>query len=90
MLLLFFQGPILRTFMGVCSYYNSFLPTLSQIVEPIFMKCAHFKCSDVQKALEVLKESLATGPMLVYPDLNKPYVLYTVASDMPSTEIKWR
>ena len=45
-------------------------------------KYAHFKWSDVhQKAFEFLKESLTTVPLLVYPDLNKPHVLYTDASD---------
>ena len=74
-----------RSFIGMCSYYRRFLPNFSQIAEPIIMltrKYAHFKWSDVhQKAFEFLKESLTTVPLLVYPDLNKPYVLYTDASD---------
>ena len=45
-------------------------------------KYAHFKWSDVhQKAFEFLKESSTTVPLIVYPDLNKPYVFCTYASD---------
>ena len=45
-------------------------------------KNAHFKWSDIhQKAFEFLKESLTAVSLLVYPNLNKPYVLYTDASD---------
>ena len=75
----------IRSFIGMCSYYCRFLPNFSQIAEPIIMltrKYSNFKWSDVhQKAFEFLKESLTTVPLLVYPDLNKPYVLYTDASD---------
>lgn len=74
-----------RSFIGMCSYYRRFIPNFSQIAESIIAltrKYAHFKWSDVhQKAFEYLKESLTAVPLLVYPDPNKPYVLYTDASD---------
>ena len=69
----------------MCSYYRRFIPNFSQIAEPIIAltrKYAHFKWSDVhQNAFEFLKDSLTAVPLLVYPDPNKPYVLYTDASD---------
>ena len=34
-----------------------------------------------QKSFDYLKDSLSVVPLLVYPDLQKPYVLYTDASD---------
>ena len=34
-----------------------------------------------EKAFEFLKESSTTVPLIVYPDLNKSYVLCTDASD---------
>ena len=75
-----------RSFIGMCSYYRRFIPNFSQIAEPIIAltrKYAHFKWSDVhQSAFEFLKDSLTAVPLLVYPDPNKPYVLYTYASDM--------
>ena len=74
-----------RSFIGMCSYHRRFLPNFSQIAETIIMltrKYAHFKWSDVhQKAFEFLKESSTTVPLIVYPDLNRPYVLCTDASD---------
>ena len=63
------------------SNYRRFIQNFSQIAEPIIAltrKYAHFKWSDTnQKALNYLKDSLTTVPLLVYPDSNKPYVLYT-------------
>ena len=45
-------------------------------------KHAHFKWSDAhQRAFDYLKDSLTAVPLLVYPDSNKPYLLYTDASD---------
>ena len=74
-----------RSFIGMCSYYRRFIPNFSQIAEPIIYltrKYAHFKWSDThQKSFEFLKDSLTAVPLLVYPDSNKPYVLYTDASD---------
>ena len=35
----------------------------------------------IQRAFDYLKDSLTAVPLLVYPDSNKPYVLYTDASD---------
>ena len=74
-----------RSFIGMCSYYRRFIPNFSQIAEPIIAltrKYAHFKWSEIhQRAFEYLKDSLTAVPLLVYPDSNKPYVLYTDASD---------
>ena len=74
-----------RSFIGMCSYYRRFIPKFSQIAEPIIAltrKYAHFKWSDThQRAFEYLKDSLTAVPLLVYPDSNKPYVLYTDSSD---------
>ena len=36
---------------------------------------------ECQVAFEFLKTSLTTVPILGYPDVNKPYILYTDASD---------
>ena len=37
--------------------------------------------SQHQEAFQFIKDSLTVVPLLVYPDPNKPYVLYTDASD---------
>ena len=74
-----------RSFIGMCSYYRRFIPNFSAIAEPIIQltrKHAHFKWSNVhQKAFEFLKDSLSVVPLLVYPNPNKKYTLYTDASD---------
>ena len=73
-----------RSFVGMCSYYRRFIPNFFQIAEPITdltRKYAHFKWTDVhQTAFQFIKNSLTTVPLLVYPDPNKPYTLYTDAS----------
>ena len=70
-----------RSFIGMCSYYRRFIPNFSQIAEPIIAltrKYAHFKWSDThQRVFEYFKDSLTAVPLLVYPDSNKSYVLYT-------------
>ena len=75
-----------RSFIGLCSYYRNFMPNFSQIAEPIIAltrKYAHFKWTEThRKAFEYLKNSLTAVPLLVYPDRNKLYTLYTDASDL--------
>ena len=75
-----------RSFIGMCSYYRRFFPGFSAIAEPIIAltcKFSRFKWdAKCQTAFETLKEKLATFPVLGYPDVNQPYVLYTDASDL--------
>ena len=75
----------IRGFIGMCSYYRRFVPNFSKIAEPLIdltKKYARFKwTSECQTAFDFLKESLTMVPLLTYPDTNKPYVLYTDASN---------
>ena len=74
-----------RSFIGMCSYYRRFIPNFSAIAEPIIQltrKFAHFNwTSKHQISFDYLKDSLTVVPLLVYPDPNKKYTLYTDASD---------
>ncbi|XP_065928361.1 uncharacterized protein [Magallana gigas] len=74
-----------RGFIGMCSYYRRFIPNFSKIAEPLIdltRKYARFKWTPCcQKAFDFIKESLTVVPLLAYPDTNKPYILYTDASD---------
>ena len=74
-----------RSFIGMTSYYRRFIPNFSEIAEPVIAltrKHARFKWSEeCQKAFEYLKASLTVVPLLSYPDPNKPYTLYTDASN---------
>ena len=69
----------------MCSYYRRFILNFSGIAEPLIQltkKYARFSWNEeCQTAFDFLKDSLTTVPLLVYPDTNKPYVLYTDASD---------
>ena len=75
----------IRGFIGMCSYYRRFVPNFSKIAEPLIdltKKYARFKwTSECQTAFDFLKESLTVVPLLAYPDTDKPYVLYTDASN---------
>ena len=74
-----------RSFIGMGSYYRRFIPNFSEIAEPVIAltrKYARFKWTDeCQSAFEYLKQSLTVVPLLAYPDPNKPYTLYTDASN---------
>ena len=74
-----------RSLLGMSGWYRRFIPNFSKIAEPIVAltrKYSRFKwTNECQKAFEYLKESLSTIPLLAYPDPNRPYILYTDASD---------
>ena len=75
----------IRSSIGMCSYYRRFIPNFSEIAIPLIRltkKNVEFNWSaECQTAFDFLKESLTTVPVLAYPDPNKPYILYTDASD---------
>ncbi len=74
----------LRSWMGLCTYYRKFVNNFSKIAAPLnalLKKDTPFVwSSECQKAFEELTQLLTTAPMLKYPDLNKPFKLYTDAS----------
>lgn len=74
-----------RSFIGMSSYYRRLIPNFSEIAEPIIAltkKHADYKWSEKHdKAFQYLKDSLSIIPLLAYQDPNKPYTLYTDASD---------
>ena len=65
--------------------YRRFIPNFSEIAIPLIRltkKNVEFNWSaECQTAFDFLKESLTTVPVSAYPDPNKPYILYTDASD---------
>ena len=66
-------------------FYRSFIPDFANITLPItslLKKNTPFVWSDkCQLALEYLKEIFCNKPLLQFPDPNKPYILYTDASN---------
>ena len=71
--------------LGLLGYYRSFVPAFADITLPItslLKKNTPFVWSDkCQLALEYLKEIFCNKLLLQFPDLNKPYILYTDASN---------
>ena len=71
--------------MGLLGYYRSFVPAFADITLPItslLKKNTPFIWSEkCQLALDYLKEVFCSKPILQFPDPNKPYVLYTDASN---------
>ena len=66
-------------------YYGSFIATFANITLPITnllkKKTPFIWSSKCQKALDYLKEIFCNKPLLQFPDPNKPYILFTDASN---------
>ena len=71
--------------LGLLGYYRLFVPAFANITLPIttlLKKSTPFVWSNkCQLALEYLKEIFCNKPLLQFPDPNKPYILYTDASN---------
>ena len=74
----------IRQVLGLTGYYRKFIPCYSDLTKPLTKltrKEVEFTWDDTcEKAYDILKQALQTAPILVYPDPNKPYVLFTDAS----------
>ncbi|CAM5159081.1 unnamed protein product [Eretmochelys imbricata] len=77
----------IQAFIGMLGYYRRFVPHFSTIATPIAGLCTKGKPDKViwteecQRALCALKEALASGPVLANPDFDKPFMVFTDASD---------
>ncbi|CAM5129657.1 unnamed protein product [Natator depressus] len=76
-----------QAFIGLAGYYQRFVPRFSAIATPITELCKKGKPDKVvwteqcQEAFRALKEALISGPVLAKPDFDKPFVVFTDASD---------
>ncbi|CAM5129251.1 unnamed protein product [Natator depressus] len=76
-----------QAFIGMAGYYRRFVPHFSAIATPITELCKKGKPDKVvwtkqcQEAFWALKEALVSGPVLANPDFDKPFVVFTDASD---------
>ena len=91
--------------MGMFNYYRKFIPNFSEIAKGIVeltKKGVKFEWTpERQVAFEILKDYLTRSPILIYPDPNKEYYLFTNASkytwsailmqinDMESENAQW-
>uniref|UniRef100_K7EYV5 ribonuclease H n=1 Tax=Pelodiscus sinensis TaxID=13735 RepID=K7EYV5_PELSI len=76
-----------QAFIGMAGYYRRFVPNFSSIAAPITELCRKGRPDRVvwteqcQRALCALKGALAKAPVLVNPDFDKPFIVFTDASD---------
>jgi hypothetical protein len=71
----------IKSFVGMVGYYRRFIEGFSKIAKPMTALLANkveFKWTQkCQEAFEALKEKLTTSPVLVLPDVHKPFSVYS-------------
>ena len=74
----------IKLFLGLASYYRRFVPKFAEIARPLHKASetsAKFEWTrETQDAFESLKLKLTSNPILVFPCLKEPFILYTDAS----------
>jgi hypothetical protein len=74
----------IKSFIRMAGYYRRFIEGFSKISRPmtaLLAKKVEFKWTQkCQEAFEELKEKLSTTPVLVLPDVHKPFSVYCDAS----------
>ena len=75
-----------RRFVGMCSFYRHFIRDFSSIAAPltsVMGKTAEWKWGDEQReAYADLKLAIIADPVLCLPDFDKPFIIYTDASNI--------
>ncbi len=75
----------LKGFLGLAGYYRKFIKDFSSMAEPLnqlLRKDELYIWIDAQQqAFEKLKELLISEPILIRPDFDKTFILYTDASN---------
>ena len=73
-----------KQFLGLVGYYRKFIPQFADIARPLnalTCKSVDFVWDEIcEKSFRLLKQMIIQEPILVYPDPNKPYVLFTDVS----------
>jgi hypothetical protein len=74
----------IKSFIGMAGYYRCFIEGFSKIARPmtaLLAKKVEFKWTPAcQESFEMLKKKLTTVPVLVLPDVHKPFSVYCDAS----------
>ncbi|KAL0447964.1 UNVERIFIED_CONTAM: Transposon Tf2-12 polyprotein [Sesamum latifolium] len=75
----------LRSFLGLANYYRLFVKSYSEIARPmtdLLKKTETWNWTpQCQKSFDKLKRAMVTDPVLALPDMSKPFVVETDASD---------
>ena len=74
----------MRSWLGTCSYYRRFIKDFSKIARPLHRlteKNIIFKWTqECEDSFNILKHALTSSPILIYPCLEKEFILDTDAS----------
>ena len=74
-----------RSFVGMSNFYRKFVPNYSKVASPLLdltHKHATFEWSNkCQSAFEELKEALCSPPILAFPNMKRPFIVYCDASN---------
>jgi hypothetical protein len=74
----------IKSFIGMVGYYRRFIEGVSKIARPmtsLLAKKVEFKWTlECQESFEALKKRLTTTPVLILPDVHKPFSVYCDAS----------
>src|SRR5690606_20673267 len=73
-----------RQFLGTAGYYRRFIRNFSELAAPLSDLTKNDQPwqwgIQQQQAFDRIKEAMASGPVLVLPDPEKPFVVHTDAS----------
>ena len=75
----------IRSFLGLAQFYRKFIRDYSKLAKPLndLLKKDHkFVWTDkCEESFKIIKDALTNPPILAHPNLDKPFKLYTDASD---------
>ena len=74
-----------KSFLGLANYYRRFVPSFSTVAAPLnaLTSDREWQWTDAcQLSFNTLKDLLTSAPILRRPDYNKPFVVYTDASNV--------
>ena len=75
---------VLRSFLGIASYYRRFIKNFAKIARTLLEKTSEKVeiewAPSMQKSFDTLKQALTTAPVLAYPDFSKPFLVATDTS----------
>ena len=75
----------LRRFLGLASYYRTLVPNFAELADPLcrLLRKDSVWCwnEEQNNAFNRIKVELCSERVIAYPDLNKPYIIHSDASD---------